>query len=220
MPATLTPPEKVQRPATGGGGHPPPPIRTRGYGGGGDSGDGFSSGERLKLAVWIGIAAILMFFAAISSAMIVRRVGADWRTIELPDALWVSTALLLASSATFEVAKRQLRRGTLAKLRRWITATAALGLGFLLAQLTGWMQLLDRGVAPEGNPSGSFFYLLTGAHGAHVLGGLCALTYVAWRVWKSDNWSARGSVVEASALYWHFMDALWLCLLALLLVWA
>jgi len=207
------------RPGSGGGGfRPRPPL---GYGGddGGSDGDGFRSGSRLKLGVWLGIAGIVMFFAAISSAMVVRRVGDDWRVIEAPEALWVSTTLLLLSSLTFEAARRQLKRGTLRGLRVAMAATVLLGIGFLAGQLVGWSQLAERGIFLSTNPSSSFFYLLTAAHGVHVLGGLAALGFVAVKTLTEQPGRDRLPLIEAAALYWHFMDILWLYLLFLLVVW-
>lgn len=208
------------RTGSGGGGfRPRPPL---GYGGGDDGGadgDGFRSGSRLKLGVWIGIAGIVMFFAAISSAMVVRRVGDDWRVLEAPDALWVSTTLLVLSSLAFEAARRQLKRGTLSGFRAAMAATVLLGIGFLAGQLVGWSQLAERGIFLATNPSSSFFYLLTAAHGAHVLGGLGALGFVAAKTLTEEPARDRLPLVEAAALYWHFMDVLWLYLLFLLVYW-
>ena len=229
MHATLTPaiveedrPQRLrEKPATGGGGFPPvPPVRGGGWGGGGSGDDDYHQGQRYELAVWIAMGGIVMFFAAITSAMVVRRgIGEDWRSTDLPQALWISTALLVISSLTFEAARRQLRQGTLERLRGWVSATALLGAGFLLAQYAGWRELFDRGVFVSTNPSSSFFYLLTAAHGVHLAGGLLALSYVALRVWRRAYWPTRASVIEASALYWHFMDLLWLYLLVLLIIW-
>ncbi|MBI1357881.1 MAG: hypothetical protein GC160_26385 [Acidobacteria bacterium] len=211
--------ETAERPTTGGGGFRPRPPKGFGGGGDGSSGDGFQSGDRLRLAVWIGIAGIVMFFAAISSAMVVRRISDDWRTLPMPPAIWVSTTLLLLSSGSFEVGRRQLKRGTLRGLRWAVAATVALGLGFLGAQLVGWSQLAERGVFLASNPSASFFYLLTGAHALHVAGGLAALGVLAVRVLRPDSGAPRTSMFAAAALYWHFMDLLWLYLLALLVMW-
>ncbi len=223
MPAAVTPPASLDqsdpaglRPGIGGGGFKPPPTRTKGWGGGGRGGDGFGAEQRYKLAVWIAMGGIVMFFAAIVSAMIVRRAGEDWRSLDLPQALWFSTAALLLSSLTFEFARRQLRRGAPGALRAWTTATAALGLAFLAAQYAGWLDLLQQGIAVSGRISGSFFYLLTAAHGAHVAGGLIVLGYITVRVWRAAHWPTRKPAIEAAALYWHFMDVLWLAILTLL----
>ena len=209
----------LERPGIGGGGGRPPVVRGRGGGGGDGGGDGgYRAGERIKLAVWVGIAGIVMFFAAISSAMVVRRIGDDWRSLDLPAVLYLSTAILLVSSVAFEIARRQLRSGTLEKLRFWIFATLLLGLSFLVAQMLGWRDLLGQGVSMRSSASGSFFYILTVAHALHVLGGIGALIYVAARVRMPRPWSNRLAAVDATAIYWHFLGVLWVYLFILLRV--
>jgi cytochrome c oxidase subunit 3 len=193
-------------------------VAARGWGGDGEGGDGYRAGERLRLAVWVGIAGIVMFFAAISSAMVVRRIGDDWRTLDLPNVLYLSTAILLVSSVALEIARRQLRSGTLEKLRFWTFATLLLGLAFLVAQTLGWRDLLGQGVSMSSSASGSFFYLLTVAHALHVLGGIGALIYVAARVRMARPWSNRLAAVDATAIYWHFLGVLWIYLFILLRV--
>ena len=218
MITALTPVETKEpvRPALGGGGSPPFTGRDFGGGDSGRGGDDSDSGERMKLGVWIGVIGIVMFFAAIISAMVVRRAGTDWRTLDLPNALSVSTALLLASSAVYELA----RRGAGIKaVRQGLTASLALGLGFLAAQVVGWRELMDQGIVMGQSASGAFFYLLTAAHGAHVLGGICVLGYATARAWSARPWPTREAVVDATGVYWHFMDALWLVLLVVLVIW-
>jgi cytochrome c oxidase subunit 3 len=223
MAATLQPPSEAKRPArvaarnAGSGGFGSPPPETRGWGGGDSGGDGFHSEQRYKLAVWVGIAGIVMFFAAISSAMVVSSVREDWRHLNLPPVLWLSSAALLLSSLTFEAAKWAVRGRGAKDVRKWVLFTALLGVGFLIAQLSGWSQMLAQGVVLRGQPSGAFFYLLTAAHGLHVLGGLCVLGYVVTRVSIRRPWPHPKAVVEASALYWHFMGVLWLYIVVLLL---
>jgi cytochrome c oxidase subunit 3 len=177
--------------------------------------------QRYKLGVWIGIGGIVMLFAAFTSAMVVRSgLSGDWRAIDLPQVLWVSTAVLLISSFSMERARRAMWRDENANLQRWMTATAGLGALFLATQLIAWQQLAARGVFVATNPSSSFFYVLTAAHGAHLLGGLLTLGYVTIRVWRpSSYWPTRAAAVEAASLYWHFMDGLWVYLLVLLMVW-
>jgi cytochrome c oxidase subunit III len=223
MAATLHPPPEAKRPRradvtnAGSGGFGSPPPVTRGWGGGDSGGDGFHSEQRYKLAVWVGIAGIVMFFAAISSAMVVSSAREDWLHVKLPPVLWLSSAVLLASSLTFEAAKRAVRGRGAKEVRKWITLTAILGVGFLFAQLSGWSQMLAQGVTMSGQPSGAFFYLLTAAHGLHVLGGVCVLGYVVTRVSIRRPWPRPKAVVEAAALYWHFMGVLWLYIVVLLL---
>ena len=111
-----------------------------------------------------------------------------------------------------------MRAGLERGLRHWLGTTALLGAAFLVAQYVAWTQLSAAGVYVNSNPSSSFYYLLTAAHGLHLLGGLLAMTYVVWRVWRSRIWVTREAAVEGAALYWHLMDALWVYLFALILV--
>jgi cytochrome c oxidase subunit 3 len=225
MATTLTPPKPKRRddrprPTSGGGGPLPPRGGGRFGGGGGDSWDPGSVVQRYKLGVWIGIGGIVMLFAAFTSAMVVRSgLGEDWRAIDLPVVLYWSTAVLLTSSFSIEQARRAMWREQNAGLQRWMTVTAGLGAVFLASQLIAWQQLASRGVFVATNPSSSFFYLLTAAHGVHLLGGLLTLGYVTVRVWRPSLWPTRAAAVEAATIYWHFMDGLWVYLLALLMVW-
>jgi len=145
--------------------------------------------------------------------------GGDWQSFDLPLVLWLSTAVLLASSFTIEKARRAMWREGAGELQRWISVTAVLGAAFLACQLLGWRELAARGIYLASNPSNSFFYLLTAAHGVHLLGGILALSYVVFRVWRPSAWPTREAAVEATSLYWHFMDGLWVYLWLLLLVW-
>jgi cytochrome c oxidase subunit 3 len=104
-------------------------------------------------------------------------------------------------------------------LRRWVGITAVLGAAFLALQYAGWAQLAARGIYVASNPSSSFFYVLTAAHGLHLLGGVIALSYVVYRIWRPTVWITREAVVESTALYWHFMDGLWVYLVLLLAFW-
>jgi cytochrome c oxidase subunit 3 len=225
MATTLTPPKPKRtderpRPTSGGGGPFPPRGDGRGGGGGGDGWDANSAVQRYKLGVWIGIGGIVMLFAAFTSAMVVRSgFSGDWRAIDLPAILYLSTVVLLISSVSIEKARRSMWRDENAALQRWMAVTAGLGAVFLATQLIAWQQLASRGVFVATNPGSSFFYLLTAAHGLHLLGGLLTLGYVTIRVWRPSFWPTRAAAVEAAALYWHFMDGLWVYLLVLLMVW-
>ena len=170
--------------------------------------------RRYKTGMWLGLGAVVMVFAAFTSAYVVRQgLSSDWRPISLPPILWLNTAVILASSATIERAKRD-RHPCLS----WLAATSALGLIFLAGQYIAWQQLRSAGVYLASNPSSSFFYLLTGAHGLHIMGGILALFYVVSKAWLRPLWTRQQAAVEAMALYWHFMDGLWLYLFFLLKV--
>ncbi len=127
-----------------------------------------------------------------------------WDPIPLPKTLWVSTAIILASSVTFEAARRVFRRGMWRTASHLLQATACLGAGFLAAQLTAWRQLYQHGAFLAQNPHSSFFYLFTGLHAAHLVGGLVAMAVVLLGKNK------RRELVDVTAYYWHFLGVLWL----------
>lgn len=199
---------------------PPPPIRRGDLTWGGGEGFGRTPGrspETYVTGIWIALASILMFFLALTSSFIVRKgMGQDWQPFELPRTLWATTALLLASSVTLERARRALVAGGRATYRRWWTLTTMLGVFFLSGQLVAWSQLWAAGVFLATNPSSSFFYLLTGTHGLHLLGGLIALSYVGARSRRPEPWPAERPAVTATAIYWHFLGVLWVLLFLLL----
>jgi cytochrome c oxidase subunit 3 len=174
--------------------------------------------QTYQLGVWLGLTGITMVFVAFTSALIVRRgVSFDWESLRLPALFYLNTAVLVSSSLTLEYARRALRAGERQIFRRWWLATTLLGLVFLAGQWTAWGQLATQGVFLSSNPSASFLYLLTGAHWVHLLGGVVALLYVAIRDRRPGPLSAVP--VEATAIYWHFMDGLWVYLLLVLLYW-
>lgn len=201
---------------------PPGKNGHSGNGGHGEGGNGSRGGpdegalaiHRYKTGMWLGLGAVVMVFAAFTSAYVVRKgLSNDWRSIPLPSMLWLNTAVILASSVTIERARREQESS-----RSWLVATSVLGLVFLAGQYVAWRQLAAAGVYLASNPSSSFFYLLTGAHGVHILGGILALFYVVFQAWRRAVWSRRQAAVEATALYWHFMDGLWIYIFLLLLM--
>jgi cytochrome c oxidase subunit 3 len=199
----------------GGGGNLPP----TGHNGGGDDGKrprpGNSSSKRYYTGMALGIVSILMFFMALASAFLVRRGNGVWIPVHIPTLMWINTVVLLASSATLEMARHRLAQGRLSAYRNLWLVTTALGIGFLLGQLVAWRQLVAEGIYLASNPASSFFYIFTGAHALHLFGGVTALVYIAKRNFDQAQ-VTRSVAAEVTSYYWHFMDALWLFLLALL----
>ena len=215
------------------------PLTKKGSGGGpkrrGPNGDGGprqngherrlpdlqSSANRYRIGMWVALASILMLFTALSSAYIVRAASSsDWQPLIMPRILLLSTALILISSVTLETARRKLREASGKAYKPWLLFTLVLGLGFLASQLLAWRQLVRQGVYVATNPHSSFFYLLTAAHGVHLLGGLLALAYLSIRSRAPRENQLAVTNAQASAdavtLYWHFMDFLWIYLFVLL----
>src|ERR1051325_9708766 len=172
------------------------------------------SPARYRIGVWMAIGSILMLFVALTSAYIVRSASSnDWHRIAMPKILWLSTALLIISSITSELSRRSLKRQNDSGYSLWLVNTAVLGVAFVVSQLVAWRQLVRQGAYLASNPYNSFFYLFTGAHGVHVLGGLCALAYLVIRT-RGPRTSVDGELrrlgsADAVAIYWHFMDVLW-----------
>jgi len=181
---------------------------------------GDRSPEPAKVGIWVGLAAITMSFAALTSALVVRQSsGMDWRHITLPPVLYANTLVLLASSVTLETARRRIAghaRGIesqIAAPMRWLVITLSLGLLFVAGQYVAWLRLKAAGLYLATNPNSSFFYVFTGVHAVHVLGGLGGLVYV---IGKLNRSVLRRSTLAAASQYWHFMDILWLYLLCVL----
>lgn len=169
--------------------------------------------------IWVVLAAIGMTFAALTSALVVRKGGAtDWRHFTLPSILYFNTLLLLASSVTLEISRKRVASFMAAgrvgeKPTRWLYLTLGLGLAFVVGQYIAWRQLNAQGLYLATNPASSFFYVFTAAHALHLIGGLGGLVRV---MAKLNNSSLRRTTLDATSRYWHFMDVLWVYLLLLL----
>ncbi len=169
-----------------------------------------------RLGMWIGMAPIAMLFLALISAFVVRRgLGGDWVPVRLPTLVWVNTGVLLLSSITAEIGRRALRANRSNVL--WAWGTVALGIAFLVGQVLAWRQLLGAGVTVGATPYGSFFYVLTGTHAVHLLGGVLGLLTAA--LWPQAGFKniSRAAATHIAAMYWHFMDILWVGIFLLLI---
>jgi cytochrome c oxidase subunit III len=206
----------VEKKGGGGGGQLPP---AGGNGGGGDEGkqrpNRRISPSRYYTGIAIGIVSVLMFFMALASAFLVRRGGPDWIPVHIPALLWLNTLVLLASSGTLELARKRLAHSDAPGFKRFWLVTTILGVLFLIGQVVAWRILVKQGIYLASNPASSFFYIFTGAHALHLLGGVGALIYVARRNYDAAK-ITRTVAAEVTSYYWHFMDALWLFLLALM----
>ena len=207
----------------GGGGKPP--DRDDHRGGGGDDGsfrprrpNPSQSGQRRhQTAILLAMVSICMFFMALAAAFLVRKTGKDWINFKLPPIVWLNTIVLLTSSLTIDLARRRLAVNDLAGFKAMWRSTTALGVAFLVGQVVAWRELVQMGFYVGSNPSSSFFYVFTAAHAAHLIGGVLALFYVLFRDFSRTSGRLSLPVAaEVTSYYWHFMDGLWLFLLALL----
>ena len=179
-----------------------------------------SSPPPASTGIWVGLAAITMTFAALTSALVVRQGAApDWKHISLPPLLYLNTLVIIASSFTLELSSRRIAEfmgGVKARAEnpaRWLYITLFLGLLFVAGQTSAWFQLRSQGFTISTNISYSFFYVLTVAHALHVSGGLGGLVRV---IGKLNKHVLKRSTLDATSRYWHFMGVLWVYLLLLL----
>ena len=201
-----------------------PPSRDGDDGGGDEGGSGGSAPEpqpsRLKkhsTAVLVLMMSVVMLFSVLTAAFLSLRFSNPhiWVGIQLPKILWFNTLLLLASSATLELARRTLKETDGIGFQRLWGMTTGLGVLFVVGQVIAWRQLAAQGMFEVTRVASSFFYVFTGLHAAHLLGGICGLLYVQVKKFDGSRVS-RTVAAQAASYYWHFMDGLWLVLLALL----
>jgi len=163
-----------------------------------------------KAGLWVFLAVVTMLFALLLFAYLMRMQFVDWRALPLPWQLWLSTTLLAANSAALFAANRCVRREQWREVRAFVLAGSACAVAFVVSQLWAWQQLAVQHYLVAGNPANSFFYLLTGLHGLHVLGGLIGLALTMARLRRGSE--LAGGYVQLCARYWHFLLAVWLVL--------
>ena len=198
--------------------------------------------RRCRLGLAVGLVPVAMLFVAFTSAYLIRQSLSDWDShsnayirdwipVRLPLLLMVMNTLILAlSSVSMELARRQVMRESLlaplasipgvaaedAKQFPWLAVTAILGIGFLAGQFLVWRELAARGFYMASGPSSQFVHILTGAHAAHLIGGVVALLFAVWATWRERPVANRRIAVDITAWYWHFMGGLWIYIFALL----
>jgi len=166
-----------------------------------------------KFTLWVALASIVMMFAGLTSAYVVKRDAAGWTTFSIPEAFWYSTAALLLSSLTMQIALRSFKEREMLRYRNLLTVTTILGILFMLLQWAGFREIWHTGITFRGSGGGQFLYVIAGLHLAHVLGGVIALLAMLARSFVSKVRSYNSVPVELMATYWHFVDLLWLYLL-------
>lgn len=178
---------------------------------------------RMKAAkpmLWIGIVTIIMLFAGLTSAYIVRQAEGNWLQFQLPIQFYISTAFILLSSATMLWAQNGIKSGNESVLQRGLLITFLLGVGFTWSQFSAWDALVDSGIFFAGarsNAAGSYLYVISGVHLAHLAGGLMALLFTFIKAYRGKYSQENRVGVELTATYWHFLDILWIYLLLFLL---
>lgn len=181
--------------------------------------------EKSRVLTAVLLIIVMMTFGGLSSAYIVIATNgaAEWRPFSLPIQVWISTVILLASSITYHFGWKRIDAMDREASKRWFIATTVLGAAFISSQLLAWLELRSRGLYMSGNPYAGFFYILTGVHAVHVLGGIIALSSVLLRVWyptrDENKILKRRSIAQVVGWYWHFMDGVWVALFIMLGFW-
>jgi cytochrome c oxidase subunit III len=171
-----------------------------------------------KFALWLFLVTVLMIFAALTSAYIVRQADGNWVIFELPNLFLVTTGIILASSVTMHWAYISVKKSNLESAKLAIGLTTVLGTSFLVGQYMAWGQLVKNSIYLVGNPSGSFVYIISGLHGLHIIGGLVFLLVVFVSIFQVKIHSKNMLRIEMCATYWHFLGGLWLYLFVFLLL--
>ena len=184
-----------------------------------DKSDPAPGSAPLGLAAFLASLAVL-FAATIVGYLVVRLNAVAWRppgAPAFPPGLWVSTGILVLSSLTMHGAYVGARRGAERLLRAGMALTLALGVGFLVTQALAWQSLLAREIGPDKDLYGFTFFLMTGLHAAHVIGGLLPLAVTTVQAFRGRYGPARREGLLLCAMYWHFLDVVWLALFGTLL---
>jgi cytochrome c oxidase subunit 3 len=171
-----------------------------------------------KFLLWIAIGSITMMFAGFTSAYIVKSNMAGWQPVQMPKLFYWSTFVILISSGTIHLAQQAFRKRRMNLYRQLITATLLLGVVFVVMQLTGFSTLWAQQITFQESVAGSFFYIIAGVHGLHVVGGVVALLVIFFRAFSRNRRYYSSTPIEVAAIYWHFVDLLWIYLFVFFLL--
>lgn len=169
-----------------------------------------------KFALWVGIGSIVMMFGAFTSAYVVRRAAGNWLEFKLPDLFFLNTVVIMISSVTLHFAYTSFKKGNEKWYKGLLVTTFILGILFVVLQYKGWQAMTAIGATFTANPSSSFIYVISGLHAAHVLGGIAALIVAMTHafVLPFKPTIRRRQRFELVCHYWHFVDVLWVYLIA------
>jgi cytochrome c oxidase subunit 3 len=172
-----------------------------------------------KMLLWVGLGSIVMMFAGLTSAYIVKKSQANWLEFDLPNLFWFSTLVILVSSFTIQMAVKKAKAGEMAQYRGFLSVTAILGITFIILQLRGFQALELNNVALTGvrsNSAGSFLLVIAGLHLLHLVGGVIAIAVISLKAMAAKSSANQVLSVELVANYWHFVDILWIYLFVFL----
>ncbi len=171
-----------------------------------------------KFALWLFIVTVVMIFASLTSAYIVRQAEGNWLEYDLPDIFWYTSGIIVLSSVTLHYAYISAQKDNLKQVRLGMILTSILAVAFLIGQWYSWEALVDREVFFVGNPAGSFLYVFTGLHAMHLISGVIFLIIVLISSFSYKVHSKNMDTMEMCTTYWHFLGGLWLYLFMFLLL--
>lgn len=171
-----------------------------------------------KFALWLFMVSIIMIFAALTSAYIVKQGEGNWLEFDLPPIFWINSAVILVSSVTMQIGYFAAKKDNLELVKIFTGITTVLGLAFLVLQFMAWEELVQMGIFFVGNPSGSFLYVLTGMHGFHLITGVIYLLILLISTIRYKVHSKSMVQMEMCTTYWHFLGGLWIYLFMFLLL--
>ncbi|MEK7224866.1 MAG: cytochrome c oxidase subunit 3 [Bacteroidota bacterium] len=171
-----------------------------------------------KFTMWVAIGSMVMMFAGLTSAFIVKSNQVGWRTVNIPKVFWISTAVIIASSITVQLSLRSFKQREMNRYRLLTGLTLLLGVAFVALQWLGFQQLWEQKIQLKGSGAGQFLYVIFGLHAIHVVGGILALIVMFIKAFVGKVKLYSSVPVEVMATYWHFVDLLWLYLLIFFLV--
>ncbi len=171
-----------------------------------------------KFALWLFMVTVVMIFAALTSAYIVRQAEGNWLDYELPNIFWVTSGIVVLSSVFLHFAYVSAKKDNISQLRTGMVVAVVLGLAFLVGQWYSWVALVDREVFFVGNPAGSFLYVFTGLHALHLISGVIFLIIVLISTFRYKVHSQAMNTMEMATTYWHFLGGLWIYLFMFLLL--
>ena len=172
-----------------------------------------------KMYLYVGLGSIVMMFAGLTSAYIVKKSQSNWLDFELPKVFFIATVVILLSSFTMQMAVKKAKEGLQNPYRGFLSLTAILGVVFMILQVQGFMALQANNIAlmgPRSNSAASFLFVITFLHLLHVLGGVIALFGVRFKSLSAKNNTENTLPVELVSTYWHFVDILWIYLFVFL----
>lgn len=165
-----------------------------------------------KFILWVAMGSIVMMFAGLTSAYIVKSNQPKWIMLDLPVIFSYSTAVIILSSITIQIALKEFKERKIALYRNMLALTFVLGVLFIFLQLLGFNQLWSSGITLRGAGAAPFMYVIFGLHGLHVVGGIIALLIIFIKAFSRRNRSYDPISIEVASTYWHFVDALWIYL--------